>query len=435
MKKIIREEEDLELAEIDISEFVTETKYNQQPFYIADIDEMRHKLNLSSYEDAEDILDSEIGEGMWGDSESWITCDSCGNAIYLDDSYTSDYYYPENGGIICGDCVRENPEEYVNHLINNDSDYNKLLDYSYFIDIGFESFYLGWLQGTRPEILKKLLEKNPGGEFIFLNKDYKNPKVLSRNVEEKTLEEDKQGKDKFISLFGKELSDRFFKLKQRLTSPFNDISYWMKKKPEELKLKLDDIESKKTVKQKQEIAKEGSKLLYSDTSWDVYEISTIEASIKYGKGTKWCISGVDCNPKEMWDYYMGGALSPKFNKESSIFVFFMRKKGEKWAVLFDKNTKNYIIWTDFDTITGFIEGAPKVKGLPHFGKIPFKLKHGLAKGIGVSVNKIIEIHDLTEEMYADDNLEKYFVIYEDNSGSTKKARLFRSPETEEFEMF
>ena len=37
--------------------------------------------------------------------------------------------------------------------------------------------------------------------------------------------------------------------------------------------------------------REGSKLLYNDNEWKVYEILNYEASKKYGKNTMWCISG------------------------------------------------------------------------------------------------------------------------------------------------
>lgn len=253
------------------------------------------------------------------------------------------------------------------------------------------------------------------------------------------ITEAKEDKQRFIERFGQELYDRFLKLKPRLTPPDNDISYWMKKSKEDLVLKLDSIEGKQTAKQKSETAKQGSKKLYSDPRWDVIEIQTLEASIKYGKETKWCISGVDCNPKEMWDYYMGGSLAPKFNKDTSVFIFFIDNvNSTKWAVLYDRATKNHIVWNELDNITSFIKDAPKVKGLPNLGKIPFKVKHDIAKSIGVSIDKIKDISETTEEIFTDDHLEKYYVEYYDDSESPEDKqtiKVFRSPDTEEFETF
>jgi len=259
---------------------------------------------------------------------------------------------------------------------------------------------------------------------------------LKKQRNTKELKEDKQTKDRFIKIFGQELYDKFIKLKPRLKSPDNDISYWMKKSPNDLILKLDEIDNIKTVKQKQDIARQGSKLLYSDGNWNVYEITTLEASIKYGKETQWCISGVDCDSQSMWDFYMGGSLSPRFNKDTSVFIFFIHKSwGKKWAVLFDKETKNNVIWNELDNITSFIEDSPKIKGLPDFSKIPFKLKQDISKSLKIKIDNIIEIRETESIVYTDDHLEKYWVMYRDSLGDTHQANVYRSPDTEQFVKF
>lgn len=438
IKRINEEQEDnLDVIPIDFGNFSSVAKKGSGDFYIVYVRDFMDEMGLE-YSEAEDLLDNEFGSGNWGDSESFAVCDSCGDAIWLDDYYESDYYFDDNGGVFCGDCVRGNPDDYIEQLINDHSKSNKLVDEEVIKERGFSPFYVEYKYrgyDTKKDLLKALLIDYPSGEFIFTTNAKED--ILARNIrEEETLEEDKQGKERFIELFGKELSDKFFQLKPRLTSPFNDISYWMTKKPEELSLKLSEIENTVTLKQKQDLARAGSKLLYEDGEWNVREITTLEASIKYGKETKWCISGTECNPKEMWDYYMGGKLAPKFNKETSLFIFFTNKITQsKWAVLLDKRTKNQLIWNELDNSTSFIEGAPRVKGLPNFSKIPFKLKHELSKALKVKADRIIEIKETVKEVYQDDHFEKYLVVYTSDSGKSLQEYLFRRPDTEQFAKF
>lgn len=247
-----------------------------------------------------------------------------------------------------------------------------------------------------------------------------------------SLKEDKEGIKRFEDKFGKELSSRFFKIKPRLIAPENDISHWMKKDSKELTSKLDSLESTKTVKQKDEKAKEGAELLHSDENWSVYEILNVDASIKYGKDTKWCISGIDCETPIIWNKYK--KTMPNFPEESSSFIFFIRKMyRDKYAVLFNKENGEYLIWNSIDNPMAFIPRAPKVKGLPDFSRVPIELKRALAKGAGIPPTRILDIAPSFEEMYTDDHLEKYTIQYRDKDDILISQGLYRSPETDEFE--
>jgi len=258
------------------------------------------------------------------------------------------------------------------------------------------------------------------------------PAYLKKYGEQSQLNENKEAIVKFIDRFGKELSDRFFKLKPRLKSPQNDISHWMKKDAKELDTVLSALEKTKTVKQKEEESRGGTKLLYSDENWSVREIQTLEASIKYGKDTKWCISGVDCETPAMWKRYTENM--PDFPKDSSVFIFFIRKMyRDKYAVLFNRDRGNYMIWNAIDNLTAFINDAPKVKGLPDFKKVPQELKKALARSLEVSPAQIISIRDSYEEMYSDEHFEKYLVQYRDEFDILVSRHLYRNPDTEEFD--
>ena len=105
------------------------------------------------------------------------------------------------------------------------------------------------------------------------------------------LFESKADQLKLVNFAGQELADEFFKLKQRMSSPYNDIYYWLKRTPEELKEYVNNILETQTQSEKRNSAKEGAKLVTNENGWKVYEILTYPASVYYGKNTQWCISG------------------------------------------------------------------------------------------------------------------------------------------------
>jgi len=206
----------------------------------------------------------------------------------------------------------------------------------------------------------------------------------------------------------------------------------MKKDAKELDTVLSALEKTKTVKQKEEESRGGTKLLYSDENWSVREIQTLEASIKYGKDTKWCISGVDCETPAMWKRYTENM--PDFPKDSSVFIFFIRKMyRDKYAVLFNRDRGNYMIWNAIDNPTAFISDAPKVKGLPDFKKVPQELKKALARSLDISPAQIVKISESFEEMYDGDHFEKYLVQFRDESDILISRHLYRNPDTGEFD--
>lgn len=153
--------------------------------------------------------------------------------------------------------------------------------------------------------------------------------------------------------------DKFSNLKNSIKSPYNDIYYWMKNSTaDKFKKFVDDEESKKV--EKQDIAKkerEGARLVYSDNDWKVYEITNYEASAKYGKGTKWCISGSKLwrngeNGRQFFtDYHVNNGIK---------FYFFLNKNGEKYALAVYPNNKNCEIFNSEDVKIAFIPDAPDI---------------------------------------------------------------------------
>jgi hypothetical protein len=108
--------------------------------------------------------------------DEWVTCGNCYKAIRSSpNSYGWSQYWAwiSDCEIICGDCVKENPEEYLETLENNPT---KCMT----IDVDLENngytlmeddFENGLHQGmdaNPKEILKKYQDKYPDGRFIFV---------------------------------------------------------------------------------------------------------------------------------------------------------------------------------------------------------------------------------------------------------------------------
>ena len=194
------------------------------------------------------------------------------------------------------------------------------------------------------------------------DKDFNMP-VRSVIIEAK---EDQERFKKWIGLdkingrtVGEIYFDKFQGFKQRLKSPYNDLYWWMKTStPEKFKEYIDDLEievaNKENVKQRE---KDGARLVYSDDQWKVYEITTYEASAKYGKGTKWCISG----SKEWADGGSGdGYFDGYYNQNGIRFYFFIKNGTEKYALAVYPDNTHCEIYNAEDVKLAYIPDAPKI---------------------------------------------------------------------------
>lgn len=134
------------------------------------------------------------------------------------------------------------------------------------------------------------------------------------------LNEAKADTEKLINFAGEELANKFLALKTKLKAPENDLYYWIKNKtPEELASFLAEVEGTKSNTQlKKETSDQGAKLVCSSEHWNVYHITTFEASQKYGRDTKWCITGVNNWGDKYWKEYT----------ENGIQFYFLITKGD-----------------------------------------------------------------------------------------------------------
>jgi hypothetical protein len=248
---------------------------------------------------------------------------------------------------------------------------------------------------------------------------YENPQVIIKhikpewvvkNINESKIKESKQDTERFYQWAGKDIADRFFKQKQRMVSPYNDITWIMKnyKDAKDFESDLEFMEKKPTRKDIEVKGRECAEEVYSDSNWTVYKITSYESSVKYGKGTQWCITGT--NTENGQDLVAGRGQFDRYVNDENYDVYFYISKSsgdyrstEKFALIY-RNDNDWKLYdsADFIQVTSDVEdGAdtwnpydsggehinfPKVKGLPDINKA----YQDLANYIGYSKPLIVE---------------------------------------------
>lgn len=157
--------------------------------------------------------------------------------------------------------------------------------------------------------------------------------------------------------------DYFLSIRNNIKSPYNDFYYWIKNSTQKdfleyiIQLK-NDREEKNRVKTAE---KEGAELIYSDNDWKVYHITNYEASAKYGKGTKWCITGT-----ERWnDGNSGEETFKEYHEKNNVeFYFFIKNGTEKYAVALYPDGETTEIFNAEDVSIAYIPDAPHIENFP-----------------------------------------------------------------------
>jgi hypothetical protein len=179
---------------------------------------------------------------------------------------------------------------------------------------------------------------------MFLNEDF-----LQIWEELSELNEAKADTQKLVDFAGQDIADRFLAIKNKLKAPENDLYYWIKNKtPEELEQAINKTENTKSNTQaKKEIADKGAELVCSSEHWNVYHITTFEASQKYGRDTKWCITGINNWGDKYWNEYKENGIDFYFliNKEE----YDARGKYSKVAIALHKNKRDCEVFNQQDT--------------------------------------------------------------------------------------
>lgn len=195
---------------------------------------------------------------------------------------------------------------------------------------------------------------------------------LQESIKRKTrvwgnpLLESKEDRQKFIDWLKQEyeeelainLCDNFIKLKNSIKSPYNDFYYWMKNESPKVFFDymnelMNNYVKKQQIKQSE---KDGARLVYQDKNWKVYEITTYEASAKYGKNTKWCIAG----SKRWTNGENGNKYFSDYTGNGIRFYYFINKNGEKWALAVYPNDSYCEIYNAEDVKVAYIPNAPQI---------------------------------------------------------------------------
>lgn len=176
------------------------------------------------------------------------------------------------------------------------------------------------------------------------------------------LNESKADKQKLIDFAGEDLANRFLVVKNRLKPPENDLYYWIQNKtPEELAQVVTSVENSKSLSQrKKAISDAGAKLIQETPHWKVYHITTFEASQKYGRDTKWCITGINDYGDKYWKDYANQGI--KFYFIISKDEYDSRGSDSKFAIAKLPGKPNYEIYNQQDER---VEGTD----IPHFTEI------------------------------------------------------------------
>lgn len=164
-----------------------------------------------------------------------------------------------------------------------------------------------------------------------------------------TLTEAKADTQNLIDFAGEELANRFLNIKNKLKAPENDLYYWIKNKtPDELEQTVIDCENSKSKTQvNKELSDKGAELIQETPHWKVYHITTYEASQKYGRDTKWCITGIDGVGDKYWKQYTEAGI--KFYFLISKDKYDARGRFSKFAIAKHPNTEQYELYDQQDT--------------------------------------------------------------------------------------
>ena len=179
---------------------------------------------------------------------------------------------------------------------------------------------------------------------MFLNEEF-----LNIYEELSELNEAKADTQRLIDFAGEDLANRYLAIKNRLKAPENDLYYWIKNKSvDELKQIVVDCENSKSKTQAtKELAEEGAVLIQETPHWKVYHITTFEASQKYGRDTKWCITGINNYGDKYWNEYTNDGI--KFYFLISKDNYDARGRFSKFAIAKHPNVEQYELYDQQDT--------------------------------------------------------------------------------------
>ena len=213
------------------------------------------------------------------------------------------------------------------------------------------------------------------------NKYYKS---LLNRIEflESLVYEGKKDQEILNNFLGDEYYNKYNLIKNKITdNEYKDIYKLIKKDPDEVKDYIDNIKSNTD---KRRNNKSGAKKLYEDSDWIVYRITTYEASVLYGKNTKWCITGRYNGNEERGEEYFYDYIKD-YNLDGGYYFYISKKDpSEKYCILQDKDKSIVSIWDASDkniSDSPFHASALAKVNLIYFKEIPDSYKFNSSGGL------------------------------------------------------
>jgi hypothetical protein len=240
---------------------------------------------------------------------------------------------------------------------------------------------------------------------LVMDKSMQSYKDICETVEDYSFSRDVMETDKFgIPLFedfktsakrfqdqGAEKSDvdqyiaSFKQMKAKIKdNNQKDIDKW--KNWDEFKAFVDALKGVTTKSQEKKANKEsGAKLVVEDKNWKVYHITTHDAAMLYGAGTKWCITQQD---SDYWDDY---------SSHSDFYFYISKRLGPKSpfykiALQHDHRSDSYIFWDATDEERGTVER--KFWSKERNGPIPYNLPEIPGEHIESQISKFKDKKDI-----------------------------------------
>ncbi len=173
------------------------------------------------------------------------------------------------------------------------------------------------------------------------------------------LNEAKADTQKLVDFAGEDLANRFLAIKNRLKAPENDLYYWVNHRTvADLRQAVTAIETAKSNTQARKEGELGAKLIVETEHWKVYHITSFEASQKYGRDTKWCITGADDSGDRYWREY---------TEQGVIFYFFIAKDNynprgwdSKFALVLYPKWNEYEVYDQQDNPVDSLADIPNL---------------------------------------------------------------------------
>ena len=119
--------------------------------------------------------------------------------------------------------------------------------------------------------------------------------------------------------------DAFKPLMQQGKTKFRDIFQY--KDEAELMQDINDATETASKKELRKANKTGARLVFSNAMADVRHITTYEAAVAYGKGTKWCVSSTTMKPGA--DMPIGKRYFEHYTKDGNLYYIMCKPGAEK----------------------------------------------------------------------------------------------------------